>query len=384
MPRLHLVLPALLLAGGAVRADVAPAPLFRDHAVLQHGVRLPIWGSAADGEVVTVEFAGQKKQTVAKGGRWSVRLAPLAPGGPHRLTIHGRNRVVIEDVLVGEVWICAGQSNMEMRLGPKAGMLPVTGWREAVDRATLPQLRQFTVGRALDFAPRTAAEGEWTVCSPQTAGEFSAVAFFFGREIHRVRGMPVGLVLSAWGGTPAESWLSRHALEDFGEFADQLHDVSRYQADPIAAAADHQQRLEAWYQKSDPITAAGGPHEPGTGVGVPGCWEDADLPGWDGVMWFGRSFQLPAGWANREATLRLGPVDDADTTWVNGVRVGATHGWDRMRRYPIPTGLLREGENRVMIRVLDTCGAGGLWGKPDELRLESPGADLAPVPLAGN
>ncbi|MFI5335834.1 MAG: sialate O-acetylesterase, partial [Opitutales bacterium] len=224
---------ALLLT--ALRADVTPAALFGDHAVLQEGLPLPVWGTAPDGEEVTVEFAGQRAQTLAQDGRWMVRLAPVTAGGPYTMVISGRNRIVFTDLLVGEVWLCSGQSNMEMRLGPKEGMQPVINWPEAVATADLPQLRCFTVPRVNSLTPKSQTEGSWELSSPATAPRFSAVAFFFGRALLQARHVPIGLIHSSWGGSSAEAWMSGEALQQQPDFAEALAEQALSLRDPVAA-----------------------------------------------------------------------------------------------------------------------------------------------------
>ncbi len=197
------------LAGAPGYADVRLARIFGDHMVLQRGKPVPIWGTAEPGEKVTVEFRGQKVSTVAeRSGAWRVTLKPMPAGGPFRMTVRGANIVELDDVLVGEVWVCSGQSNMEWPL-----FLARDGERE-VSAANYPQIRLFMVPKAVADVPQSDLPGgQWAVCSPETARNFSAVGYFFARELHRELGVPVGMIQSAWGGTPAESWTSLATLE---------------------------------------------------------------------------------------------------------------------------------------------------------------------------
>lgn len=391
-PKFSLIRLGLLgcgLAGLGLRADVVPASLFCDHAVLQQGVAVPVWGTAADGEQVTVGFAGQSVTTTARAGRWLVRLAPLAAGGPHTLTLTGRNRVVISDVLVGEVWVCSGQSNMEMKLGPSRGLQPIVNWQEAVAAAELPQLRYFGVPRTHSLRPLAGTDARWEVSSPATAPDFSAVAFFFGRALQQARHVPIGLIHTSWGGSFAEAWLSPAGLGRQPDFAAELENQRLYLQDPVAAQAAVGQRLAGWYAKNDPGSAAAWQALTDTPADwsemtVPEIWEKAGLPDFDGVVWLRREFDLPATWADRAVELHLGAIDDEDTTWVNGQLVGASQQWDKLRVYPVPAGLLHPGRNVVTVRVLDTGGGGGLWGNGDAIRLvlaDEPG--LPPISLEG-
>jgi sialate O-acetylesterase len=200
---------ALMLASfpSASCAAVEPAALFSDNAVLQQGVPVPVWGTAADGERVTVEFAGQKVSTTARGGKWAVRLRPLVAGGPFAMIVAGENRVQINNVLVGEVWICSGQSNMAFTLSKASNAA------EAIAASADPQLRLLTVPRAHGDTPLDDIDARWQVCGPETAPEFSAVGYFFGRDLRRALGVPVGLINASYGGTMAQGWMRKEVVE---------------------------------------------------------------------------------------------------------------------------------------------------------------------------
>lgn len=214
--------PLLLLGLSAARADVSLAPLFTDHAVLQRGKPAPVWGRAEPGEKVTVTFAGRSVSAVAgKGGRWIAYLGPLeASAAGADLTVAGRNTRVLHDVVVGEVWVCSGQSNMEFVVDdPKGDVFHVVNAKEEVAAARYPLIRQFKVVRRVAEAPTEEAAGAWTPCSPETAPEFTAVGYFFARDLHLRLGVPVGIVDSTWGGTPIESWLPAEMLAADPAFA---------------------------------------------------------------------------------------------------------------------------------------------------------------------
>lgn len=366
----------LAAAAGIARADVAPASLFCDHAVLQQGVPIPVWGTAANGEEVTVTLAGQTVSTVARDGRWTVRLAPLPAGGPHVLTIAGTNRVELSDVLIGEVWVCGGQSNMERQLGLREGQQPIKHWRAEAAAANFPQIRHFGVAQRLAMDPQASAEGQWLVCTPQTAPDFTAVGFFFGRALHLARGTPIGLIHSSWGGTPAEAWTSREGLMQIPELTDDVARLDHFRQDPVAARADHEQSLARWFTEKDPGSGAGLPWSDEAFdakawplMRLPAAWETAGLPDFDGVVWFRREVELPAVWSDRDIELHLGAIDDVDSTWVNGRLVGSKAVWNAPRVYIVPAGTLKAGRNVIAVRVLDTGGGGGLWGGGDRMRL---------------
>jgi sialate O-acetylesterase len=234
---------AVFVAGtlSAARAEAKPNSLFSDGAVLQRGIAVPVWGTANDGEKVTVKFQQQTVSTIAKNGRWLVRLKPLKAGGPFTLTVAGEsNTLTIANVLVGEVWLCSGQSNMAFLL-PRAA-----SGAEALAAARDPQLRLFTVPRGALDTPTNDASASWEESSAETAARFSAVGWFFGRDLRKALQVPVGLIHSSVGGTPAEAWTSRAALEADPELKQILEryadNVAKY--DPVAAAAKHKQALE--------------------------------------------------------------------------------------------------------------------------------------------
>ena len=279
MNRLFLAIAIAALAAGApaaARAEAKPNSLFSDGAVLQRGIAVPVWGTANDGEKVTVKFQQQTVTATAKDGRWLVRLKPLKAGGPFTLTVAGdNNTLTISNVLVGEVWLCSGQSNMAFELSRAAEAA------DAIAAASDPQLRLLTVPRSAMDTPITDAPGKWQESSPETAAKFSAVAWFFGRDLRKALNVPVGLINSSVGGTPAEAWTSRATLEADPELKQILEryadTVKNY--DPAAAAARHERALEAHKAAVAKAKAAGerapaaprAPVDPRRGTGRPGC-----------------------------------------------------------------------------------------------------------------
>lgn len=202
-----------LLLGKVAIANVIPNPLFSDNAVFQQNIAVPIWGTADRNESITVSFAGQTVSTTATNGHWMVKLNPIKAGGPFVLVIQGKNTVTFSNILVGEVWICSGQSNMERQLGLRVGQKPLDNWKAEAAAANYPQIREFAVGKNPTPFPMSNLKGKWTVCDTATVVQFSAVGYFFGSELHKKLNVPIGLIHTSWGGTPAEKWTSRAALE---------------------------------------------------------------------------------------------------------------------------------------------------------------------------
>ncbi len=202
---------AAALSSGLAQAEVKPNPLFSDGAVLQRGQAVPVWGTAAEGEKVSVEFGGQKLDTTAKDGKWRVDLKPLEAGGPFTMKISGENTVTVNNLLVGEVWICSGQSNMDFRFNATASA------KEDGPKANYPKIKMYTVNKVTSPTPQAEAKGSWVECTPETVGAFSAVGYFFAQDLHEKLGVPVGMIHTSWGGTPAQAWTS---VEGFGDIAE--------------------------------------------------------------------------------------------------------------------------------------------------------------------
>ncbi|WP_309384475.1 sialate O-acetylesterase [Cerasicoccus frondis] len=217
MKYLTLKLVLLLLTCNLVSADVTLPNLFSDHMVLQRDQVDPIWGKADPGEKVTVSFNGQSKETEADAdGDWRVELEPMAAGGPFEMVIQGNNEVVLKDILIGEVWVCSGQSNMQW-------IVNNTNNKEVeVLSANYPEIRLLSLPRVGTQEPQDNIDATWEVCSPETVGNFSAVGYFFGRRIHQTLDVPVGLIHNAWGGSSAEAWVPRELLEQDEQFASYI------------------------------------------------------------------------------------------------------------------------------------------------------------------
>ncbi|MBE7178636.1 MAG: sialate O-acetylesterase [Mucilaginibacter polytrichastri] len=195
-------------------ADVKPVSLFSDHMILQQGKPVSVWGDGDEGEKITVSFNGKEASTVVQNGHWMVKLPKMRyTTTPAALTIKGKNTVTINDVLVGEVWICSGQSNMERKLRPWGGQKDIVNWQQERDSANFPLIRQYFVPEKYSGDRLRDANSNWSVCSPSTVGEFSAVGFFFARDLYKKLKVPVGILFTAYGGTPAEDWTSREALK---------------------------------------------------------------------------------------------------------------------------------------------------------------------------
>lgn len=352
------------------------SPALGSHMVLQRGRPNTFWGWTTPSTSVTVAVAGRRASGVAgRDGKWSVRLLPPGVGGPYTITVDGTQHLELTDVLVGDVWLCTGQSNMEQ------GITLSNGAPEEIARANDPGLRLFIAPQNPRLTPQKVNGGEWRVTTPETIvqggwGGFSAVGYHFGKTLRRNVGVPIGLVQDVWGGTNAESWVSREGLRPLKDF------------DP-------------WFPRIDAAregSGAPGSNDPGSQPGVNWGAMDLDTSAWksvavpngfsglglgnyDGTAWFRREFTLTEAQAAGGATLSLGAVDDYDVTWLNGAKIGAGTEFNVPRSYTLASGALRAGRNVLAVRVLDTGGGGGFSSAgPPSLAL----ADGTQIPLAGD
>ncbi|WP_223649249.1 sialate O-acetylesterase [Hymenobacter psoromatis] len=387
----------LALAAPAAQATVRLPALVGSHMVLQRDRPVPVWGWAAPGEAVSVTFRGQAYPASAPdaSGRWQATLPPTPAGGPYELVVKGQNTLELTDVLVGDVWLASGQSNMQFKVKDSypGGYQPVQDADQEIAAANWPRIRFFTVNQAAAYRPQAEAAGTgWQVCSPATVAGFSAVAYFFSRGLYQQYQVPVGVVVSNWGGTPAEAWVSAEGLRELPEFGARLAafaaKTTSLSDDQHAYDTQRRERLDnsRRYDKgyllggqtwaAPDFDARAWPTMP-----LPGPWEtQPGLATYDGVVWFRKEIDLSARLAGQPLTLTLGKVEDADSTYFNGVKVGSGHDRDQPRSYVVPAGLVRAGRNVIVVRVLDRGGSGGIGGEPAQLALSGAGQTL---PLAG-
>jgi sialate O-acetylesterase len=388
-----LSMPVLLLAASFAGAEVRLPALVGSHMVLQRDVPARVWGWAAPGETVTVALADglPARATTGADGKWTVDLPARPAGGPFTMRIAGVSKTLtLDDVWSGEVWVASGQSNMEWPLRQ------ATGGSEAA-RAGCDGLRLFTVAKATSLAPREDVSGQWLACDAPSAEAFSAVAFYFGQAVHRATSVKVGLVHTSWGGTPAEAWTSRGALENEPSLRPLVAGFDAALRDPAGRAA-YQAKLEAWEKANYPQDESNEGAKQGwqrpeadtsawSKMDLPQPWEKAGLA-IDGAVWFRRTVEIPADWAGHDLVLSLGAIDDFDTTYVAGEEIGHTGVetpayYSVPRKYTIPGRLVRPGRTVVAVRVFDHYGNGGFTGAAAELRLARKDGEGAALPLGG-
>ena len=367
------VFATLFWADANLHAEITLPKIIGDHMVLQRGTAAPIWGKAAPGEKISIQSDWQRKAitvTADSDGKWLAKIPTPKTGGntPHTIAISGDNeKIVLHDVLVGEVWVCSGQSNMEFPVGYQyQGYTGATNWENELRHADFAGIRLFTVENSFALSPQFDCNGKWSLCDSNSAKDFSAVGFFFARELHEKLKVPVGMVDSDFGGTVCEAWTSAGALKNFPEFTDTLkaEEMERDHSNEVAQA--NAKKISEWTAQ---VESANGATTNAASELDDSSWNVAgnlgDNQSYEGFITFRKHFELPAGWQDRDLVLELGPVDDMDFTYINGIKIGQTVGeltWSLSRIYQIPASALKSGTNILTVCVLNTGGPGGISG----------------------
>lgn len=376
----------LTLAGCQSNSNLKLPSLIGDNMLLQQKTNAKIWGRANPGHkiVVTTSWNSSVKAISGKDGKWSVTLKTPEAGGPYTISISAGDTVItVNNVLVGEVWFCSGQSNMEM---------PLEGWppndtimhsSSAIASSLNTEIRIFNVQRKLSENPQDDCVGKWEICNPATIAQFSATAYFFGKKLQDELKIPVGLIESAWGGTPSESWTSAVSLEKAGEFVPEIKAIkesapliagykawlnTHKQVQPNSSGKDQWKNLEFDDNKiPDPEFD----DSKWPGMVLPGFFEK-NTGEFDGAVWFRRTIDIPQEMAGKDVILSLGPVDDMDRTYFNGKLIGSNElsgVWQLDRNYEIQAADVKKGKNIIAVRVVDTKGGGGIYGAADKMKM---------------
>ncbi|MDE3199467.1 MAG: hypothetical protein KGN79_00995 [Acidobacteriota bacterium] len=352
--------------------------IFGDNMVMQRGKLNTIWGWSKPGDRVRVEIAGKQAEGAADAdGKWEVKIKPPKTGGPYTMTIKGAQTVELHNVLVGDVWLCGGQSNMELP------MSRVLNAEEEIKAANQPEIRFFRVGGHPAYHAAKVVDGKWEVVSPETAAHLSAVAYYFALKVRSEIHVPIGLVVDAMGGTPAEAWTSAAALEPLHDFDVPLALLKKLAAEN---APEYGNYVMHWYDEYDTglkgqWQAANFDDANWQTVDLPGGFKELGVPDTPAVVWFRREVDLPDPLPKGRALLFLGEVERMDTAYINGTEVGASAWVENPRVYPLHDGVLKPGKNEISIRVFKTKPDGGFMSKPDVLHLML--GDKSVIPLAG-
>ncbi|MEM7374764.1 MAG: sialate O-acetylesterase [Bacteroidota bacterium] len=346
--------------------------LFSDHMVLQQQEEVTFWGSYTPESDVSISgsWGASAKAISDETGNWKLRLPTPEAGGPYEVKITAADSsILLKDVMIGEVWLASGQSNMEMTLEGYLPNEPIDQGQEEIAAANYPMIRYVNVARAISPIPAKDLHGEWKLCHPDNAHQLSAVAYFFARKLHQELTIPIGIIASSWGGTPVESWMSREKMQALGEFEEELGALKK----------ENIQRFMNWFENFPKVPAPSSSEgwrnleladsdyaqpnfddsdwKKGT---LPSWIEDLEVPSVDGAIWFRKSVQLEEV---EEYILHIeGGIDDLDHCYVNGQLVGFTFCYNCPRAYEIPASLLNKGDNLIAIRAVDTGGPGGFVG----------------------
>ncbi|MEZ2334306.1 sialate O-acetylesterase [Mucilaginibacter sp. RCC_168] len=354
------ILTMLLLTGYTSHSEVRLPKLISNGMVLQRDTKIKIWGWASPGERLTVKFNNKTFKTItASDGKWTVTLPAMKAGGPFTMKIDGTNQILLSDILIGDVWICSGQSNMVHQME-----LHSVRYAKEIASSNNPAIRHFWVTNTTNMlAPQQDVPGGlWKKAEPANIREFSAVAYFFADALYQKYHVPIGLINSSWGGTPIEAWMSDESLKTFPDLENIvmrnrdtafLNQIKKTPANTTGSHPPQDQGLsEKWF---DPAYT---PKE-WRRIAVPGYWEDQGIHNLDGVVWYRREINIPQSMLTAQAKVFMGRIVDADVMYINGKQVGTTSYLYPQRRYTIPGGVLKPGKNLFVVRVTNNTGKGG-------------------------
>lgn len=375
--------------------------LISDSMILQRDARVKIWGWAAIDEKVSVTFRNKTyRAATGKDGKWMITLSPVHAGGPYDMKIDASNHITIKNILMGDVWICSGQSNMELPMERLKDKYP-----EIIAAANNSNIRQFNVSTNYNFhaAQQDLPSGAWETTTTQSVLHFTGVGYFFAKALYEKYHIPVGLIKSAVGGSPAEAWLSEDALKQFPAYL-QKADTLKNDAYVDSIKKSDKATSDAWYtnilqndkglHEEKKWFDAGYDASAWQTMRVPGSFKDAGINA-NGAVWFRKEFDVPSNMLNKPMRLFLGTIVDRDSVYVNGTFVGATQYRYPPRKYRVPPGLLKEGKNTLVVRVINYADVGGftkdkpykLFSANDTIDLAGTwqlkvGATLAPIPAS--
>ncbi len=399
MKRISLILCTALLQMSAATAQVKLCPVFSDNMVMQQKKeKAPIWGESKPGKTVTVTTSWDGKNyttTADDNGKWSTTVKTPAAGGPYTITISDgkKSKTVLKNVMIGEVWVCSGQSNMEM---PVEGWGHVKDWeKEKIEANNYPNIRFLLATRVISAQPISdlAVEHDgWQVCNSESVADFSACAYFFGRDLNKYRNVPIGLIDTSWGGTIIEAWMSADAFKDIPDQQGNLKKIENLPASETERAQLYKTQYNEWLDKVNEVDKGykdGKPYYATVDMDD-SSWKTFRFPGTGGEQgtvnafwWVRKVIDIPRNLAGKELTLHLGQVDDNDVTYFNGEVIGSTIGCMADRTYTIPAKLVKAGKAVVAIRIHDTGGLTGINCDDDKFYI-APKKDLVRIPLTGD
>ncbi len=359
----------LLLLSIFVHGNVKLPVLISDGMVLQRDSKINIWGWASPGEKVQIKFNKKTVNTVTDSdGNWKISLPPMKAGGPYNMEVKGNNTITINDILIGDVWFCSGQSNMVLNMERVKEKYP-----DDIASANFPEIRNFFIPTASDVASihKDLPPGKWVSASPENVPGFGAVTFFFARSIYKEYKVPIGIINSSVGGTPIEAWTSEEGLKEFPQLKsriEKLKDTVYLNAILRAARRRPETGQKPPVNPRSMDTGTSGPRpwydisyvpEGWHKFWLPGYWDDQGVRGLNGVVWFRKEVNVPESMTGKPAKLFMGRIVDADQIYINGVLSGTITYQYPPRRYDLPSSLLKPGKNIIVIRVTNNSGKGG-------------------------
>ena len=394
---LVIVFLLMLQAASIASANVKLASIFGDHMLLQRNQPIRLWGQASPNEKVTATIADASVEVTADDeGRWEAMLPAMSAGGPHVIEVAATNHIKIADVLIGDLWVCSGQSNMAYVLAASSNSKP------DIAAAELPNIRLMTVPRNASYVPADEVGAKWVRCDPSTAPTFSAVGFYFGRMLHTELDVPIGLINASWGGTRVEPWtppsgfIADDRLKSLAGVADVAGKNDAATRIPLVERAKQSKKLLTDHlADSKAMATLASPDFDDADwktMTLPAQWEQAGLKDYNGLVWFRKVIDIPGAWAGKPLTLIPGAIDEIDITYFNGEPVGKSGSfvpldrrqWNQARKYEVPGKLVVAGPNVIAMAVIDTEGAGGLWQTKAEGMYLLSSTDIAPpISIAG-
>ncbi len=389
--------PLFLLLGINIssNAKIKLASIFTDNMVLQQNTDAPLWGNASPEKLVTVTTSWDNKfyqLTSKKDGSWNIKVkTPEAGFKPYTITFSDGNLIQLKNVLIGEVWICSGQSNMEL---PLASWGKINNYEEEIANANYPNIRLLHISKITSTIPLDEVKIEnvgWIECSPVSIPNFSSVAYFFGRDLLKSLNLPIGLINVSWGGTIAEAWTSKASLVTMPDFMNSIPKEENLGI--VNEEKDYKLKFDEWERKLlevDKGYKSGIPvwnsikfdDSSWKAMYLPGIWEEKGLPDFDGIVWFRKIITIPKAWNGKELKISLGEIDDNDVTFFNGVQIGATVGWNVTRTYTVPAKLVKTGNAVITVKVIDARNNGGIYGEAKNLYASS--VDKTKLSLTGD
>lgn len=404
MNKIFLIMIALSLNIMAQeKSTLTLASIFADEMVFQQKTNCAVWGiSEPNNEIlVTASWGAKSKVKADEKGNWITKIKTPKAGGPYTLTVADKkSKIEFNDILIGEVWLASGQSNMEMPLRGFGAIDVIMNSEEEIKNANNPKIRMFTALKTTSPSPQFNVVGSWQKLNPITAPSFSATAYFFAKNLFEKLNIPIGIIHSSWGGTPIESWIEAKYLADFPQYQKTIESfdgaeqklaifyewLSQFSKMPVKRVNG----VEDWTNLDFNDSKCSQPLYDDSKWGkmnLPGTFERSEIGEFDGAVWFRKNIEVPEEFLGKDLVLNLGPIDDCDVTFVNGTKVGGFEEdghYQSERTYTVAKELIKNSSITIAVRVLDFRGGGGIYGSPDKLKIYiKDDSQTAPISLVG-